>query len=146
MDSIIFKVIFRAQEQFENKNLTLSFKHLAVENPLSIRAKSILELKKLSETNQHIINFQNIEEVLIIGNPEDDIKYNYYLVILFSLKADGKKTGYLIGNIKKLGNVIIGVWPFNIQFKDKTGKKILETYNDIIENPLNYSNICLISQ
>ena len=146
MDSIIFKVIFRAQEQFENKNLTLSFKHLVVENPLSIRAKSILELKKLSEANQNIINFQNIEEVLIIGNPVDDFIYNYYLVILFSLKADGKKTGYLIGNIKKFGDVIIGVWPFNIQLKDTTGKKILETYNDIIENPHNYSNICLISQ
>lgn len=146
MDSIIFKVIFRAQAQFENKNLTLSFKHLAFENPLSIRAKSIIELKKLSETNQHIINFQNIEEVLIIGNPVDDLIYNYYLVILFSLKKDEKKTGYLIGNIKKLGDVIIGVWPFNSQLKDTTGKKILEIYNDIIENPHNYSNICLISQ
>jgi len=146
MDSIIFKVIFRAQEQFENKNLTLSFKILNFENPLSIHAKSILELKKLSETNQHIINFQNIEEVLIIGNPIVDYIYNYYLVILFSLKSDGKKTGYLIGNIKKLGDIIIGVWPFNSELKNTTGQKILETYNDIIENPRNYSNICLISQ
>ncbi|MEE9376634.1 MAG: hypothetical protein V3V33_01190 [Candidatus Lokiarchaeia archaeon] len=146
MDSIIFKVIFRAQEQFENKNLTLSFKHLVFENPLSVQAQSILELKKLSETNHHIINFQNIEEVLIIGNPVDDFIYNYYLVILFSLKADGKKTGYLIGNIKKLGDVIIGVWPFNSQLKNTTGQKVLETYNDIIGNPHKYSNICLISQ
>jgi len=146
MDSIIFKVIFRAQEQFENKNLTLSFKHLAFENPLSIPVTSILELKKLSETNQHIITFQNIEEVLIIGNPIDDYLYNYYLVILFSLKTDGKKTGFLIGNIKKLGDLIIGVWPFNTQIKNTSGEIILDTYNDIIKSPHNYSNICLISQ
>ncbi len=146
MDSIIFKVIFKAQERFENKNLTLSFKNLNFEKPLSISAKSILELKKLSETNQHILNFQNIEEVLIIGNPLVDYTYNYYLVILFSLKPDEEKTGYLIGNIKKLGDIIIGVWPFNTHLKDTKGKKILETYNDILENPQNYSSICLISQ
>ncbi len=146
MNSIIFKVIFRAQEQFENKNLTLSFKNLNFKNPLSISANSISKLKELNETNQHLIKFQNIEEVLIIGNPIVDYTFNYYLVILFSRKGDGEKKGYLIGNIKKLGDIIIGVWPFNTQIDDITEQKILETYNNIIENPHNYVNICLISQ
>ena len=84
--------------------------------------------------------------MFIIGNPKVDYIYNYYLVLLFSTKLDEKKTGYLIGNIKKLGDIIIGVWPFNTQINDITGQKILETYNDIIKNPGNYSSICLISQ
>ncbi|MFX0000883.1 MAG: hypothetical protein ACFE9Q_11670 [Candidatus Hodarchaeota archaeon] len=146
MDSIIYKVIFRAHQQFEHKNLTLSFKQLEFKKPISIPAKFTLELKKLSETNQHIINFQNIEEVLIIGNPIVDHTYNYYLVILYSKKLNGKKTGYLIGNVKNLGDIIIGVWPFNIHLKDLSEEKILDVYNEMMQYPTNYKSICLISQ
>jgi len=146
MNSFIYKVIFRAHEKFENKNLTLSFKNLDFEKPLSIPAKFILELKKISEKNNQVINFQNIEEVLIIGNPTFEYSYNYYLVILYTIKSDGKKIGYLIGNVKNLGDIIIGVWPFNIYPKDITEEKVLETYYDIIKNPNKYSSICLISQ
>jgi hypothetical protein len=146
MDYIIYKVIFRAQNELENKNLSLSFKNLEFEKPISIPPIFILELKKLSEKNQHILNFQNIEEVLIIGNPMIDYAYNYYFVILYTVKSEGNMSGYLIGNVKKLGDIVIGVWPFNTTLKDLTGEIILETYNDIIENPNKYSNIGLISQ
>ncbi|MFX1365135.1 MAG: hypothetical protein ACFFCE_17910 [Promethearchaeota archaeon] len=146
MDSFIFKVIFRAQEQLETKNLTLSFKSLNFKKPLSIPEVSLLELKKLAELNQEIINFQNIEEILIIGNPAVDYTYNYFLVLLFSKKKEGKKTGYLIGNIKKFGDIMIGVWPFNTQMKGISEQTLLDTVNDIIKNPGNYDNICLISQ
>ena len=146
MNSVIYKVIFRAHQQFENKNLTLSFKNLEFEKPVTIPAKFILELKKISEKNNHIINFQNIEEVLIIGNPIVDYPYNYYLIILYTVKSDAKKIGYLIGNVKNLGDIIIGIWPFNIHLKDITDDKILNTFNEIIENPDKFSSICLITQ
>ncbi|MFX1418624.1 MAG: hypothetical protein ACFE9N_06865, partial [Promethearchaeota archaeon] len=113
---------------------------------LSIPAKFIIELKKKSEKNKQVLNFQNIEEVLIIGNPTFKYSYNYYIVILFTIKSDGKKVGYLIGNVKNLGDIIIGIWPFNISPRDITKEKVLETCNDIIENPNKYSSICLISQ
>jgi len=146
MNSVIYKVIFRALEQFENNNLTLSFRNLELEKPVSLPAKFFLELKKTSEKINHVINFQNIEEVLIIGNPSVDYTYNYYLVILCTSKSDGKKTGYLIGNVKNLGDIIIGVWPFNKHLKDLTGDKVLDSCNDIIRNPDKFSSICLISQ
>ncbi|MFX0104940.1 MAG: hypothetical protein ACFE75_05575 [Candidatus Hodarchaeota archaeon] len=146
MDSFIYKVIFRTHEQYEYKNLVLSFKNIDFEEPIIIPSKSILDLKKLSENNSHIINFQNIEEVLLIGNPTIEYSYNYYLVILYTIKSDGKKTGYLIGNVKKLGDIIIGIWPFNIDLKDITGEKILKNYNDILEYPNKFSSICIISQ
>jgi len=146
MDSIIYKVIFRAHEKFEHKNLTLSFRSLEFKKPISIPAKFTLELKKLSETNQHIISFQNIEEVLIIGNPTIDLTYNYYLVILYTYKSNNKKIGYLIGNVKNLGDIIIGVWPFNRDLKDLSEGIILESYNDMMQNPGNYNTICLITQ
>jgi len=146
MDSIIYKVIFRAHEKFEHKNLTLSFRSLEFKKPISIPAKFTLELKKLSETNQHIISFQNIEEVLIIGNPTIDLTYNYYLVILYTHKSNKKKIGYLIGNVKNLGDIIIGVWPFNRDLKDLSEGTILESYNDMMQNPGNYNTICLITQ
>jgi len=145
MDSIIYKVIFKAIQHIENKNLTLNFKNLAFKKPLTIPAKFILKLKNLSEKSEKIIFFQNIEEVIIVGNIPN-VDYNYYLVILFTIKSGGEKQGYLIGNVKNLGDIIIGVWPFNQQVSELTPEIILENYNDIIKNPGNYSKICLISQ
>lgn len=144
MDSIIYKVIFKAFEQFENKNLTLSFKDLGAKNPITIPAKFILELKNLSEKNDKVVYFQNIEEVIIVGNVKTNYSFNYYLVILFI--SNGEKQGYLIGNIKKFGDIIIGVWPFNQQLSKMTPETIHKNYNNIIKNPNNFSKICLISQ
>ncbi len=79
MDSIIYKVIFKAIEQIENKNLSLSFKYLSAKNPITIPAKFILELKSLSEKNDHVVYFQNIEEVIVVGNVKANFNFNYYL-------------------------------------------------------------------
>ncbi len=144
MDSIIYKVIFKAIEQFENRNLTLSFKDLNVENPITIPANLILELKNLSAKNKKIVFFQNIEEVIVVGNAETKFNFNYYLVILYT--SNGEKRGYLIGNVKKLGDIIVGVWPFNHQLLNITTEKIHELYNNLIKNPEEFSDICLISQ
>ncbi|MFX0144695.1 MAG: hypothetical protein ACFE9C_11500 [Candidatus Hodarchaeota archaeon] len=145
MNSVIYKVIFRAIEQFENKNLTLSFRNIEFEKPISPPA-NFSKVKKTSEKSHQIINFQNIEEVIIIGNPSVDYSYNYFQVILCVSKFDGKKAGYLIGNVKNLGDIIIGVWPFNIPLKDLTRNKIIDSINDITENPDKFSSICFISQ
>ncbi len=145
MNSVIYKVIFSALEQFENKNLTLSFINLELDKPLSLPNK-FREFKNTSEKINHVINFQNIEEVLIIGNPSVDYSFNYYLVILSTYKSDGTKIGYLIGNVKNLGDIIIGYWPFNMHLKNLTRDRVLDSFNDIIENPDKYSSICLISQ
>lgn len=144
MDSIIYKVIFKAFEQPENRNLTLSFKDFNVKNPITIPAKLILELKNLSIKNNDVISFQNIEEVIVVGNVETKLRYNYYLVILFT--SNGEKQGHLIGNVKNLGDILIGVWPFNRLFSNMTSEIIHEIYNNIIKNTEKFSNICLISQ
>jgi hypothetical protein len=144
MDSIIYKVIFKAFEKLENRNLTLSFKDLNLLNPLTIPTKLILELKNLSAKNDKVLSFQNIEEVIVVGNIETKLSYNYYLVILFTL--NGEKQGHLIGNVKKLGDILIGVWPFNQQLSNMTPERIHEIYENIIKKPDEFSNICLISQ
>ena len=144
MDSIIYKVIFKAIEQFENKNLTLSFKDLGAKNPITVPAKFILELKNLSEKKGKVVYFHNIEEVIIVGNVKTRYNFNYYLVILFI--SNGEKQGYLIGNVKKLGDIIIGVWPFNQQLSKMTPETIHKNYSNIIKNTDSFSKICLISQ
>ena len=144
MDPIIYKVIFKAFEQLENRNLTLSFKDLNVKYPITIPAKLILELKNLSVKNNNVVSFQNIEEVIVVGNVETKLKYNYYLVILFT--SNGENQGHLIGNVKNLGDILIGVWPFNQQLSNMTPEIIHEIYNNIIKNTEKFSDICLISQ
>lgn len=146
MNSLIYKVIFKAIEEVENKNLSLSFKNIPFKKPISIPPKYIIKLKKLSEEKPNIIYFQNIDEVLTIGDEKLKFNYNYYLVILYTAKINGERKGYLIGNVKKYGDVIIGVWPFNTQNTSLSAEKIFEKYSDIIENPNNYDNICLITQ
>ena len=146
MDFIIYKVLFRALEQYENRNLSLSFKNIIIKKPIIVPAEFPLELKKLSEDNDDILSFQNIEEVIIIGKPKKDYPCKYYLVILCTLKSSGEKIGYLIGNVKKLGNVIFGIWPFNRKSTDLLEEKILEDFYDIMKNSHKYSNICIISK
>jgi hypothetical protein len=146
MDSIIYKVIFKALQQFENKNLTLNFRNLTFERPITIPSKHLLKLKELSDKSDRIIFFQNIEEVMIVGNKKPNFDYNYYLVFLFIQKSNDKKRGYLIGNVKNIGDIIIGAWPFNQQETDLIPEAILKISNDLLKNPENYTKICVISQ
>ena len=146
MDSIIFKVIFKARERSAEKNLTLSFKDLNTENPIVVPANSIQRLISLSEAENDIIYFTNIEEVIIVGNAHHNYTYNYYLILLFTLNSNREPRGFLIGNVRNLGDLIIGVWPFNLHSSQSTSMIIVEKYYDIINNPTNYSKICLISQ
>jgi hypothetical protein len=146
MDSIIYKVIFKAIHQFENKNLTLNFKNLIFEKPITLPHKLIPKLKDLSEKSDTIIVFQNIEEVIIVGNVKPQYEYKYYLVILFTQISNEEKRGYLIGNVKNIGDIIIGIWPFNQQETDLTPETILENSNNLLKNPEQYDKICVISQ
>ena len=145
MNPVIYKVIFRALERFESRNLTLSFKNLEFSTPVSLPNK-FREFRDISVNSDHVMSFQNIEEVLIIGNPSVEYSYNYFLVILYTSKADGEKNGFLIGNVKNLGDVIIGVWPFNKELNNITEENVLNSLKDVIENPDKFSSICLISQ
>ena len=146
MDSIIYKVIFKAIQYMENKNLTLNFKNLAFKKPIIVPSRFLQELKILSEKSENILIFQNIEEVITVGNINSIVNYNYYLIILFTLKSGKDKYGYLIGNVKNLGDITIGIWPFNREVSELTPEIIIENYNNIINNPSDYSKICLISQ
>ena len=146
MDSIIYKVIFKAIQHMENKNLTLNFKNLAFKKPIIVPSRFLQELKILSEKSENILIFQNIEEVITVGNINSNVNYNYYLIILFTLKSGKDKYGYLIGNVKNLGDITIGIWPFNREVSELTPEIIIENYNNIINNPSDYSKICLISQ
>jgi len=145
MDSVFYKVIFKAIEDVENVNLMMSFKNLNLINPIAIPSEFINKLRDLSEELENVIHFQNIEEVLIIGNFVPRYKYNYYLINLFE-KVNGKKQGYLIGNVNKLGDIIIGVWPFNRQLLEVTPDVIINSFKEMIESPNNYRKICIISQ
>lgn len=143
---MIYKVIFKGSEETEGNELALTFKSGDFDKPIKIPPDFFLKLKKLSETSTSTIDFKNIEEVIEIGQSHSSSSYNYHLVLLFTNKSSQVKEGYLIGNVKRLGDILIGVYPFNKNISDLTPELISEKINNLITNPHEYSNICLISQ
>ena len=143
MSLSVYKVIFKGNNEVMEKNLTLTFKSVISDEPIKIPSHFILELKKLSEINKNIILFKNIDEITQFGKDISLISYNYYLILLFQLK--NKKTGFLIGNTKKMGNILIGIWPFNREQTQISKEKIYEKLDNIINKAHEYSKICIIN-
>ncbi len=145
MSHAFYKVAFNGKTNESVKKLSLTFKNAAFDKFLNVPAQIIIGLKKLSKTNQNVIFFQNIEAVTTTAKNISLQNYNYYLVILFIKKSTGIKEGYLIGNQKKIGDILLGIYPFNEETSELTADKILEKLTDVISNPNDYNDICLIS-
>ena len=148
MSSVIFKVVLKGNEQEESTKpdpLTLTFQSVISPNIIKIPSHYISSLKSMSEHNQNIVNFQNIEEVIIIGDLSKDYNINYYLVILFSMKSENKRKGLLIANIKKVGDVLIGIWPFNEEIESLNEDYINQKFNEFINHQDKYKNLVIIN-
>ena len=144
MSSVNYKVIFNGSKDTENENLTLTFKKIDSSKIIGVSNAIISGLKNLSEKSKDIVVFQNIGEVIELGNVSSRNLYNYFYVLIYTHKSNAKKEGFLIGNLKKKGDVIIGVWPFNKELDDPSPEDFLKAFNNIIKNPHDYSNISLI--
>ncbi|MFW9830076.1 MAG: hypothetical protein ACFFAK_04050 [Promethearchaeota archaeon] len=144
MSLIVYKVIFKGNIENEIKDLTLTFKEVSYSEPINVSPKYLSMLKKLSQTSQNIINFQNIKEVIRIGENISGFLINYYIILLYITKLNGNKKGFLIGNIKKKGDILLGIWPFTEKSDITAPEEIDVIFNDLIAKPQNYSKICLI--
>ena len=126
----------------EESSLSLTFNNVISDKYINM-TRYITSIRNLSETHENIINFQNIEEVIIMGANSHPLSFNYYIIILITHKNE-KKEGFLIGNTKKLGDLLIGSWPFNQDTIKTQPDKILKRFDEIINNPLNIKKISLI--
>ncbi|MFW9781088.1 MAG: hypothetical protein ACFFFB_02255 [Candidatus Heimdallarchaeota archaeon] len=140
----MYKVIFNGTEEEEEEGLTLVFKEFDASETFNIHQKYFSSLKNLSQISPHIISFQNIREVIKIGDKVNEFTINYYVIILFISKKDNKKEGFLIGNIRKKGDILLGIWPFKKESKSLTIDDIKKVLNSLISKPQNFSKICLI--
>jgi hypothetical protein len=148
MNSVIFKVLLKGTKQDENKSINskiLSFKSILTEDIIKIPSHYISSLKSMSENFENIISFQNLEEVITIGELTRGYSINYYIVILFSMKSEQKRTGFLIANIKKIGDALIGIWPFTEEIDHIDEDYINKQFDDFINNHDNYQNLVIIN-
>ncbi|MFW9898157.1 MAG: hypothetical protein ACFFDO_02725 [Candidatus Thorarchaeota archaeon] len=143
MSLTIYKVVFKGNNETIEKHLTLIFKSVISADPIKIPSGFILELKKLSETNKNVVIFKNIDEVIKFGQESSLVSFNYYYILLFQLKNE--MTGFLIGNVKRIGDILLGTWPFNKQQNQLSTEKIRESFNKVINNTYEYRKICLIN-
>ncbi|TFG08732.1 MAG: hypothetical protein EU539_01405 [Promethearchaeota archaeon] len=143
MSSDIFKVLFKGKTESDSSKLSLSFKSIANEKKINIPANLLLKLKEISDSIPNIISLHNISEVIKAGDNISPLSFNYYNIILYAHK-DGSKKGFLIGNKKKSGALLIGTWPFN---KDMimTNELLVEILKNLIHNYEEYEQICFIS-
>ncbi|MFW9950157.1 MAG: hypothetical protein ACFFKA_08535 [Candidatus Thorarchaeota archaeon] len=144
MNPIFYKVIFKPLKEYEDNAFSLTFRNVNEQNPIIIPSYYIITLKELSKENKNIINFQNIQEVIKIGENGFNYNFNYYIVLLFTYTENNKKQGFLMGNVKKLGDLLIGVWPFNLEQISYNSDLIIEILNSLI-NKNEFDKICIIS-
>ncbi|MHA2289094.1 MAG: hypothetical protein ACXABG_09930 [Promethearchaeota archaeon] len=143
MSTIFYKVIFKGLKGDSSESYSLTFKNIFQEKPIHVPPQFFSSLKNLSEKQTSVINFQNIREVMKIGDSKINYDFNYYIVVLSTSLADGKKEGFLVGNIKKLGDVLIGIWPFNQETTSLSSEYILKQLNLLTESN-KFKDICVI--
>ena len=56
---------------------------------------------------------------------------------------DGKKEGFLVGNIKNMGDMLIGEWPYNEKIESDS-KAIYLQKLELFTNSSKFDNICVI--
>ncbi|MFW9949637.1 MAG: hypothetical protein ACFFKA_05875 [Candidatus Thorarchaeota archaeon] len=132
MNTIFYKVIFKALEEHEDNTFSLTFRSIIDSKPICIPSHYFSTLKELSKKDKNVINFQNIQEVIKIGENGSNYIFNYYIVLLFTQFENREKQGFLIGNAKNYGDILIGIWPFNKEFLNYSSNTILEIFDNLI--------------
>jgi hypothetical protein len=143
MSSIFYKVIFEGIKEDSSDSYSLTFKDIFSENQEQISSQFFTTLRVSSQKESHVVHFQNIKEVIKIGNPSIKIEINYYIAILYTKLNDGKKEGFLVGNIKNMGDMLIGTWPYNEEDVSNSKDHYLQKL-DLLTNSSKFSNICVI--
>jgi len=133
MSTIFYKVIFKGLKGDSSESYSLTFKNIVQDKPINISSQFFSSLKILSQKQANVINFQNIREVVKVGDSDMKYDFNYYIVVLYTSLSDGKKEGFLVGNLKKLGDILIGIWPFNQENAFLSSEHFLEQLNLLTE-------------
>ncbi len=143
MSSIFYKVIFEGVKEDSSDSYSLTFKDIFSDIQIQIPSQFFTTLRVVSQKESNIVQFQNIKEVIKIGNPSNKIEINYYIAILYTNLNDGKKEGFLVGNIKNMGDMLIGEWPYNEE-NVSNSKDIYLQKLDLLANSSKFDNICII--
>lgn len=143
MSAIFYKVIFKGIKGDLSESYSLTFKNIIQEKPISVPSELFSSLKLITQKHTSVITFQNIREVVKIGDFNTNYDFNYYIVILFTSLKDGKKEGFLVGNLKKQGDVLIGIWPFNQEITSFSSEHFLKKLELLTDNN-RFKDICVI--
>ena len=143
MSSIFYKVIFEGTKEDSSDSYSLTFKDIFNTNQIQISSQFFSTLRVVSQKESNVLHFQNIKEVIKIGNSSIKIEINYYIALLYTNLNDGKKEGFLVGNVKNMGDMLIGEWPYNEENVSNSEDLYLRKL-DLLTNSSKFSNICVI--
>jgi len=143
VSSIFYKVIFEGTKEDSSDSYSLTFKDIFSDNQIQISSQFFSTLRVVSQKESNVLHFQNIKEVIKIGNSSIKIEINYYIALLYTNLNDGKKEGFLVGNVKNMGDMLIGEWPYNEENVSNSKDLYLDKL-DLLTNSNKFSNICVI--
>ena len=143
MSSIFYKVIFEGTKEDSSDTYSLTFSDIFSDKQIQISSQFFATLRILSQKESSIVQFQNIKEVIKIRSTSNKIEINYFIAILYTKLNDGKKEGFLVGNIKNKGDMLIGEWPYNEKNVANSKEFYLQKL-DLLTNSSKFKNICVI--
>jgi len=136
---MVYKIYFKGSNNLELNELKLTFEEMSNEEPFIIPNNIIDRLKTLSTKNKKIINIKNIDSVQKFGSETTLRDLNNFIVILITL--DNKKKGFLIGYKNKIGNIMLGIWPFKESESKELYKTLIKNIGDEYQK---FEKICII--
>ncbi len=139
----VYSVNFNGIEQDKKKNLKLTF--VSAREPYSskIFTHFLENLKKKSEINQKVHHVKNIDYVKPVEGVQLNLNFHSFIVLLFQMKSNQERLGFLFGQNKENEIFLIGSWPFN--HKDPYTQEELNNLFEGMNNNLDaYTEIDLI--
>ncbi|MBN1800087.1 MAG: hypothetical protein JW891_01190, partial [Candidatus Lokiarchaeota archaeon] len=133
MSASNYKVVFSGMKESDSELMTLTFRAIPLDHQIEIAPSFLQKIKEKSEEGNNIIHFRNIKDVIKLGKDENYNTYDGFFVVLYTLKKEEKKEGFLIAKSKKKGTLLVGYWPFNLEILEWVRESFNEFLNRFID-------------
>ncbi|TFF87182.1 MAG: hypothetical protein EU550_03760 [Promethearchaeota archaeon] len=145
MNKSYYKVSFFDNRNLDSEPISLVFRKVEKSPSDSFVTNLIDTIRNYDTEKFEFITIKNIKNVLELSDSFSLSKFSDFTVVLFENGETDKKKGFLIGNKKEIGLVIIGYWPFYSK-ENLSAEELKNICNSIISDLSAFDRILLTKQ